>query len=117
MAKQPQAPIGAEAANSTLRTQVPTYRYVDLPQLAETFSDSIENTFFDGQSLRIEFCVSRLDALKPQNVPTGRRYPACRLVLSPAAAIDLMSRMQQIRTAMIKSGVLKPPEQTSPIAK
>jgi len=31
---------------------------------------------------------------------SGRRYPACRLALSPAAAIDLINRMQQVATAL-----------------
>ena len=67
--------------------------------------------FFDGQSLRIEFAVSRVDEIKA-NVPiTGRRYPACRLVLPPVAAMELINRMQQIggcdgesRTAEIARG-------------
>ena len=85
----------------------PTFRYVDQPELAETFADSINSLLFDGQSLRIEFGVSRLDEMK-QNVPaTGRRYPACRLVLTPAAAIELINRMQQVGSALAEAGVVK----------
>jgi hypothetical protein len=85
-----------------------TYRYVDRPELAETFADSIHALFFDGQSLRIEFGVSRVDEVK-SNVPVmGRRYPACRLVLTPAAAIDLINRMQQVASALTQAGILKP---------
>ncbi len=105
MAMQPQAP---KAPDVTQATQAPTFRYVDLPELQETFSDSIASTFFDGQSLRIEFCVNRIDPLVPNTAPTGRRYPSCRLVLTPGAALELMNRMQQISAAMIKAGVLKP---------
>jgi hypothetical protein len=39
---------------------------------------------------------------------TGRRYPSCRVALSPAAAIDLINRMQQVATALTQSGVAKP---------
>jgi hypothetical protein len=110
MAMQPQAPKAPDAPQGT---QAPTFRYVDLPELQETFSDSIASTFFDGQSLRIEFCVNRIDPLVPNTQPTGRRYPSCRLVLTPGAAIELMNRMQQISAAMIKAGVLKPSAQVS----
>jgi hypothetical protein len=114
MATNPQASKSADASPQQA-AQGPTFRYVDLPDLAETFADSIESAFFDGQSLRIEFCVGRLDLTKPQAAPTGRRYPTCRLVLSPSAAIDLMNRMQQISAALVKAGVLKPtPIQTTP---
>jgi hypothetical protein len=39
---------------------------------------------------------------------TGRRYPACRLVLPPTAAVDLINRMMQIATALRQAGVVKP---------
>jgi hypothetical protein len=85
-----------------------TLRYVDRPDLAETFADSITSLLFDGQSLRMEFGVSRLDEMKPNVPTTGRRYPACRLVLTPMAAIELINRMQQVASAMVQAGVVKP---------
>ena len=39
---------------------------------------------------------------------TGRRMPACRLVLPPAAAVELINRMQQIAAALTQAGVLRP---------
>jgi hypothetical protein len=85
-----------------------TFRYVDQPALAETFADSINVLLFDGQSLRIEFGVSRVDEVKPNAPLTGRRYPACRLVLTPLAAIDLINRMQQVASALTQTGLFKP---------
>jgi hypothetical protein len=80
---------------------------IDRPEVAETFADAVSGLIFDGQTLRIEFAVTRLDDVKP-NVPiTGRRYPACRVVLPPAAAVDLINRMQQIATALTQNGVAK----------
>jgi hypothetical protein len=108
MAKPTPAPTPVVASNAPAAAAAPTYSYVDLPDLAETFADSIGSTFFDGQTLRIEFCVGRLDSFKPQTSPTGRRYPACRLVLSTAAAVELMNSMQRISAALVKAGVLKP---------
>ena len=57
--------------------------------------------------LRIEFGVTRLDEVKPNTPLTGRRYPACRIVLPPAAAVDLINRMQQIAHALTQAGVVK----------
>ncbi len=69
--------------------------------------DSVSGLVFDGQSLRIEFAVTRIDEVKPGAPITGRRYPACRLVLPPAAAVDLINRMQQVGAALTQAGVAK----------
>ena len=42
--------------------------------------------YFDGQSLRIEFGVTRLDDVKPNTPITGRRFPAQRMVLTRGTA-------------------------------
>ena len=82
-------------------------KIVDRPELAETFADCVTGLMFDGQMLRIEFGVTRFDDVKANTPITGRRYPACRLVLPPAAAVDLINRMQQIATALTQAGVVK----------
>jgi len=107
MAIRTPTPMPTAASNASLATGAPKYTYVDLPDLAETFADSIGGTIFDGHLLRIEFCVGRLDPSKPQQSPTGRRYPTCRLVLSTAAAVELMNTMQRVSAALVKAGVLK----------
>jgi alpha-D-ribose 1-methylphosphonate 5-triphosphate synthase subunit PhnI len=84
-----------------------TIRYVDRADMAETFADSITGLVFDGQTLRIEFGVTRLDDVKANAPRTARRYPACRLVLSPATAVELINRMQQIGAALTQAGVVK----------
>src|SRR5262249_53420340 len=87
-------------------------RYVDRADMVETFADS--GLIFDGQTLRIEFGVTRFDDVKP-NVPiTGRRYPACSLVLPPVAAVDLINRMQQIAAALTQAGVVKAAQRPGP---
>jgi hypothetical protein len=85
----------------------PQIRYVDRADMGETFADSITGLIFDGQTLRIEFGVTRFDDVKPNTQITGRRYPACRLVLPPAAAVDLINRMQQIGAALTQAGVVR----------
>jgi hypothetical protein len=103
MALEPQ-PAGTTAAAQQRQA---TVRYIDRPEVAETFADSITNVTFDGQTLRLEFAVTRLDDVKPNAPLTGRRYPASRLVLSPSAALDLINRVQQITAAMTQAGTLK----------
>ncbi|HML09175.1 MAG TPA: hypothetical protein VK430_13730 [Xanthobacteraceae bacterium] len=87
--------------------QAATIRYVDRPDIAETFADAVSGLIFDGQTLRIEFAVTRVDEVKPGAPISGRRYPTCRVVLPPAAAVDLINRMQQIAAALTQAGVVK----------
>ena len=87
-----------------------TVRYVDNLDCAETFADSVNSVFFDGQTMRIEFGITRMDEMKKDQALTGRRYPACRLVLAPAAAIDLINKMQQTAQALQQAGLVKPQE-------
>jgi len=102
------------AATTTQRGQAASIRYVDRPEIAETFADSISGVTFDGQTLRIEFAVTRLDEIKPNTQLSGRRYPACRMVLPPAAAIDLINRMQQIAAALTQAGMVRQSQPTMP---
>ena len=99
------APASAGAGQSD--RQAATIRYIDRPDIEETFADSVSGLIFDGQALRIEFAVTRLDEVKPNTPVTGRRYPASRIVLPPAAAVDLINRMQQIAAALTQAGVVK----------
>jgi hypothetical protein len=92
----------AEAKQPQIR-----FDYIDRPEVSETFADFVQRIQFDGQTLRLEFAVSRLDEQKPGETVSGKRYPACRLVLSAGAAIDLMNKMQQIVAGLVKAGVLK----------
>ncbi len=95
------------AATAQNEQRTATIRYIDRPEIDEVFADSVTGLLYDGQTLRMEFAVTRFDEIKPNTPISGRRYPACRLVLSPAAAIDLINRMQQIATALTQSGAGK----------
>ena len=83
------------------------FEYIDRPEISETFADFVNRIQFDGQTLRIELCISRLEDQKPPAPPVGKRYPACRLVLSVGAGVDLINKMQQITANLLKAGVLK----------
>jgi hypothetical protein len=86
----------------------PPSRYVDLPELAETFADSIHAMVWDGHTLRVEFCVTRFPEPEPASATPmeAKRYPTCRLVLTSAATIDLFNRLQQTMTALAQAGVV-----------
>ncbi len=96
------------ASAAAAQRPAPTIRHFDRPRLPKLSLHSITGLIFDGQSLRIEFGVTRLDEVKPNTAITGRRYAACRIVLPPAAAVDLINRMQQIGAALTQAGVAKP---------
>jgi hypothetical protein len=107
-AESPDATVGESASNGkSVEWQSPTFRQVDRPDCAETFADTISGIFFDGQTLRVEFSVSRMDEPKPGAPLTGYRSPACRLVLPPAAALDLVQKMQQVGTALAEAGFVR----------
>ena len=102
MATPPQNPQPAMQAN---------FQNVDRPELAETFADHVRAVLFDGSTLRLEFGVTRVDELKPQAPPSGRRYPSCRLVLTPGAAVDLINQLQRIAAGLVQAGILKADQQ------
>jgi hypothetical protein len=112
MSPEPTGATGSVPNPAPLTTGLPdrgsaTVRYIDRPDMVETFVDSVTGLIFDGQTLRLEFGVTRFDEMKPNTPITGRRYPACRLVLSTVAAVDLINRMQQIGSALTQAGVVK----------
>ena len=69
---------------------------------------TLEGARFDGQTMRIEFGITRMDEMKQGAPLTGRRYPACRLVLPANAAIELINKMQQTGSALQQAGLVKP---------
>ncbi len=75
------------------------WKYVDRPAVTETFCDYLQSFSFDGQTLRFEFCVERLDepipSVKKQKL-TGKRYTCARLVLTPDAGQDLYNKLHMV---------------------
>jgi hypothetical protein len=92
-------PAGTGRAGAT----PPKLRYQDIPDLKETFADSIGQWIFDGQMLRIEFTVTRLDPGGSPEQRTGRRLPAARMVLTPVCAVELIRQCQQLLAALEKA--------------
>jgi hypothetical protein len=83
------------------------FRFQDHPEIAETFVDSLNLGYFDGVTVRIELCATRLDMPKPPKEPTGRRELVSRIVLTPEAAAKLHGQLNGFVQQMIQIGVLK----------
>jgi hypothetical protein len=90
-------------------------RYMELPELSEVFADSVHAIAWDGQTMRLEFCVTRYPDAAPAGTATeAKRYPACRLVLTAPAVAALYNRLQETVAALAEAGVIAkaPPQKT-----
>ena len=81
--------------------------HIDKPELPETFADSVHAIYWDGQTLRVELCVTRIQEVKSGTAPEVKRYPACRLVLTAPATVDLFNRLQQTIGNLVQAGVVQ----------
>jgi hypothetical protein len=96
---------------TVVQQQAPKASHVDRPELAETFADSIHNMVWDGQTLRIEFCVTRYPDGPASPGAEARRFPAARLVLTAPVATDLFNRLQQMIQALAKAAAVASAQQ------
>lgn len=76
-------------------------------EIDETFADSLGQATFDGQTMRIEFCATRMADTKQGEKATGKRYVTARMVLTPEAAVELFNVCSQIVGALKNAGVVK----------
>jgi hypothetical protein len=76
-------------------------------EIAETFADSMALSFFDGNTLRLEFTATRIEEMKPSNQPVGARHVVCRLVLTAPCAIDLINHMRRTAAQLEQAGLIK----------
>ena len=80
---------------------------VDQPELAETFVDSLGLSTFDGAAARLTFCVMRMQEPQAGKPAMFRKYPVCRMVLTPDATVELFNRLNQMMGALQKLGLVK----------
>ena len=93
---------------SSEEAKTPKLQYQDIPELKDAFADSIGKWSFDGNTLRIEFTVARMD--RPDNGtgrPVRRSFPACRLVLTANGAVEPLNRCQLLTLALERRGIVK----------
>ena len=82
-------------------------QYIDRFDVSETFVNSLGNWIFSDGVANIELCVTRLNKPEPPNPPSGKKYPVCRLVLTPQLVIELFQSLNSILGAMKDKGLIK----------
>jgi hypothetical protein len=94
-------------------------KYIDRPEIAETFVDSVEKILVDHTGLRLEFVVNRYDDSKPPAALSGRKYTACRVVMPLQGFFDMVGRLNGLMQSLQQQGVIKPasPAPTPPPGK
>jgi hypothetical protein len=93
----------------------PKIEYVDVPAISETYADTVRAMMFDGQSVRLELCVTRMDEPKKDDGQlTGKRQTACRVVLPLSAALDLSSKLGRMMSTLAKQGAERKAKQAQP---
>lgn len=82
-------------------------RYEDRADLVETFADNVQRMTFDGRTLRVEFCVARMDDHDGKSDKrTGRAVPVVRLILDLDGAVDMFNKVNNLQAALESRGVI-----------
>ena len=66
MADDKTTAAASPAATAQNEQRTATIRYIDRPDIDEVFADSVTGLLYDGQTLRMEFAVTRFDEIKPR---------------------------------------------------
>jgi hypothetical protein len=100
----------------------PEPKYIDRPEISEVFADRLEHLSFDGVTVRMEFTIVRTEpALTTPGKPAGPikrwSYTACRVILSPLGAAEMLNKMQELQGVLLQHGVVQPkPADGGPVA-
>jgi hypothetical protein len=91
----------------------PEPKYIDRPEITEVFADRLEHLFLDGGLVRLEFTVVRTDPAQTvagQPIPEPRQwsYTAARIVLSVRGVAEMLNKMQELQTVLLRQGLLQP---------
>jgi hypothetical protein len=71
----PESPAARQSSSGSPERPSASIRYLDRADMIETFADSITGLMFDGQTLHIEFGVTRFDDVKPNTPITAGVIP------------------------------------------
>ena len=89
------------------QSNVPT-KVADLPEVPETFGDTVRAVWFDGSTWRIDLGVTRLDPQAKEGVPMATtQYPSARLVLSAGAGLQLFDRLTELVKELEANGQIQ----------
>ncbi len=53
-------------------------KYVDRPDLPETYADELRGFLFDGNILKVELVTYQWDIPEGQQQPSGKKYPVAQ---------------------------------------
>jgi hypothetical protein len=92
----------------------PKIEYIDVPSISETYADTVRGMMFDGQSIRLELCVTRMAEPMKGSELTGKRQTAARVVLPLAAALELQGQLGRMLSTLAKRGAQQNAKQAQP---
>jgi hypothetical protein len=81
-------------------------KYVERPDVGETYVDSLQSVMYDGNSLRMEFVVHRFGSPLPNGKANNRKLTAARLVIPLGGAINLTAQLNAIMGALEQQGAI-----------
>ena len=84
----------------------PQSKYIDRPDLSETFADHLEHTNFGDAVVKITMSATRWPEFKSGTQIMGERTTALRLVVPAKAAIELYNSLSQLLGALEKQGLV-----------
>ena len=90
----------------------PPSKYVNRPEISETFADHLESTHFGDGLVRLTLSSTRWPQAKQNEPIMGERATTMRLVLPAKTAVDLVNSLNQLMGALLKEGMIK--QQGSP---
>lgn len=82
-------------------------KYVDRPEIPETYVDLMEKGVFEGGMARLEFCVIRMNEPKPPSAPTGKKLTACRLVMPLTEFAKMAEKFGSILAQFERDGIVQ----------
>ena len=88
--------------------------YVDVPSICETYADTVRGMMFDGQSIRLELCVTRMAEPTKGSELSGKRQTAARVVLPLSAALELQGQLGRLLSTLAKRGAQQKAKQAQP---
>ena len=92
----------------------PPTKYVDRPDLSETFADHLEQTYFGDGVVKITMSAARWPEPKSGVPIMGERVTALRLAIPAKAAIALYNSLAQFIGVLEKQGLVTQQAPTNP---
>jgi hypothetical protein len=83
------------------------WTYVDRPEISETYVDALWRVYFDGNAIRMDFVVNRLDNPQAQAPQSGKAFTASRIVVPLLGMADMLNKLQDIMGRLQAQGTVR----------